>query len=77
MIAERLAAARRHHGEHVSPIEDRADNITLARAEIRKPKGRPQAVPRRVQIAHAAIYTMSTRAGKGEEERGEPLPPPC
>ena len=53
LIAKRLAAARRHHREHVPPIEDRADNIILARAEIREPKGLPQAFPRRVHIAHA------------------------
>ena len=69
LIAERLAPARRHHGEHVAPVEDRADNIVLARPKIREPKGLPQRFARSVQIAHAAIYTMLTRAGKGEEPR--------
>ena len=55
LIAERLAAARRHHGQHVSSIEDCADNIALAGPEIREAKGLPQAFPRCVQIIHAAI----------------------
>jgi hypothetical protein len=72
LVAERLAATRWHHGEYVSPIEDRADNVALARSEIREPKGLPQAIPRRVQISHSAIYTMSTRTGK--DEFGVPTP---
>ena len=53
LIAKRLAAARRHNSEHVSPIEDRADNIILARTEICEPKGLPQAFLRCFHIAHA------------------------
>ena len=38
LIAERLAAAGRHHREHVPALKDRGDNIPLSRAEIREPK---------------------------------------
>ena len=53
LIAQRLAAARRHHGEHVLAFEDSADNLVLARPEIRKPEGLAQRFPCLVQVAHA------------------------
>ena len=77
LIAERLAAARRHHGEHVSPFEDRADNIILARPEIREPKGLPQAFPRRVQIAHARDLHNLTPSWKGRRNARASASPPC
>jgi hypothetical protein len=69
LIAKRLAAARRHDSEHVSPLEDRADNIILPRPEIRKPKGLSQTFLRRLQIAHAGDLQIFTHRGKSKDER--------
>ena len=53
LIAQRLAPARWHHSEHVLAVEDRTDNLVLARPEIRKPEGFAQDFPCLVQAAHA------------------------
>ena len=75
LIAKRLAAACRHDSEHVSPIEDRADNIILARPEIREPKGFSQAFLRRLQIAHAGDLQNIHPPWEGRRRpRDVPLP---
>ena len=69
LIAERLAAARRHHREHVPALKDRGDNIPLSRAEIREPEGLAQRFPRLVQNGHSLRFTRCAPAMESAKKR--------
>ncbi len=52
LITQRLAAARRHDGEHVAPGEDCFDDLSLAGAKLRKAEHGVQELPGRGKIGH-------------------------
>ena len=61
LVAERLARARGHDGHHVSPGEDRRDDLLLPRPEIVVAKDLAKRLPRRVHRRHAAPPSCLTR----------------
>jgi hypothetical protein len=52
LVAQRLAAAGRHHREHVAAVEDRRDDVGLTGPERREPEYRVKAVLRGCEIGH-------------------------
>jgi hypothetical protein len=50
LVAERLAAARRHHDDRVVAFEDGLDDFALARAELLEPEELPQGRLRRFRV---------------------------
>ena len=52
LVAERLAAAGRHHRQHVAAGEDGGDDVGLAGPELREAEGRAKALLRGCEIGH-------------------------
>ncbi len=55
LVAQRLAAAGRHHGEHVAAGENRFDDFGLTGPKCRKTEGFAKNVLRRREVGHRHV----------------------
>ena len=71
LIAQRLATAGRHHGEHVAAGEDGTDDLVLARPERREAEDIPKRRLRLPQIGHGPPLFGAASARPRDAEAGK------